>query len=531
MATTTGFKDIIDLPEWRPIANASSTSSSGICIGSDPRNNEDRHPYVFRLFGTTQFESYHIKNDEWLFLNSPGLSGSLATGGMVVYPGQGPRGTLAAGNTSTKLVLSTALPAAVGNNQIANRGDGIGFKIRVVDNAAGASGKIEERYVIGNTSGTTPTLYLDSALSFTPTTGSTYEFLSGRVFLVSSSSFKYYDILTNSFSASLSTTNLIVSTDGVFLNLDELQVPYNRSPGEGFFGNLIATATAAGTITGTVAGGDSAILANEYRNFQIRIVQDTATPTAVGQRRRITSHTAGASPVYTLATNWTVTPSATATFVIELDGDKIIWWTTSQVNTYNYNITANTWDTTTWATRLTSPSANGFATMPSWGLAVTDLGVGKEARHSYVYNSKANGTTSIDLFDIAGAATGAWTSNITVGGAGPVLFVSAGYPGVADLATNQGRYFYINSNGQRYARFDVRNRVFESWCFRPYPDVGVAIDSGPGASNNSTGQRMATALFIDGSTKLMFIISARASSSGLFIAGRGHEMFQCLAQR
>ena len=79
-------------------------------------------------------------------------------------------------------------------------------------------------------------------------------------------------------------------------------------------------------------------------------MEDTVIPTAVGQRRNITSHTAGASPVYTVPA-WTVTPSANAKFVIENNGDRILLWTTAQQTTYTYKIGANTWDTTTFATR------------------------------------------------------------------------------------------------------------------------------------------------------------------------------------
>lgn len=50
--------------------------------------------------------------------------------------------------------------------------------------------------------------------------------------------------------------------------------------------------SSAGSGTHSLWQGDSLILANEYRNFQIRIVQDLTNPTAVGQRRIIASHTA-----------------------------------------------------------------------------------------------------------------------------------------------------------------------------------------------------------------------------------------------
>ena len=55
---------------------------------------------------------------------------------------------------------------------------------------------------------------------------------------------------------------------------------------------LSATAIGASSITGQATGGDATLLANEYRNFQIRVVADLTNKTAVGQRRIITSHTA-----------------------------------------------------------------------------------------------------------------------------------------------------------------------------------------------------------------------------------------------
>lgn len=65
---------------------------------------------------------------------------------------------------------------------------------------------------------------------------------------------------------------------------------------------------------------------------------DDAANTAVNQRRRISSHTSRTSPVFTLASNWTVTPSTSAKFVIENDNDKIILKTSAVATTYNCNI-------------------------------------------------------------------------------------------------------------------------------------------------------------------------------------------------
>ena len=68
---------------------------------------------------------------------------------MDFVPSFGLVGTIAAGATTDKVTLSTALPAAVGVNMLANRGGSgdYGFKLRIVDTTAG---KVEERYITEN---------------------------------------------------------------------------------------------------------------------------------------------------------------------------------------------------------------------------------------------------------------------------------------------------------------------------------------------------------------------------------------------
>lgn len=403
-------------------------------------------------------------------------------------------------------MLSTALPAAVAPNQLANKGNSNGFKIRIIGNSAGGSGKTETAYIIGNTGGTTPTLYLDAPLSFTPQAGDAYEIRSGRLYLMSAGTlaagcWKYYDIATNSFSGNLATTNLpaTLGTDSCFLPMDEAYVPYDADPGEGFLGNLTATATAATSITGHVAGGDSGVLANEYRNFQIRIVQDTVNPTAVGQRRNITSHTAGASPVYTVPA-WTVTPSANAVYVIELNGDRILYWGSASSSSFTYNITANTWDTTTFAARSAAHAAGSFA-CPSFFIRPDAQ---RQARHSYVYVFRGGAGAVMDVFDIAGAATGAWTANQPYGGSG--MTFTTGTCMTPDPYTGGGRFAFINASGlQRCLKFDVKNRVLSPAFYLRYPSGTAAV-----------GGRMATAMFVDGATKLVFILLQRMGGAEVF---------------
>jgi len=519
MATTLNFKDIIDLPQWRPESPTLAASSAGASIASDLRNDDTRHPFIYYLKSLTGFDAFDPTTSEWIPLASPALASSFVAGSTSVFhPSGGPRGTIAAGATTTSITLTTALPAAVGVNQLANRGDGEGFVIRIIGSAAGSSGKIEERRIVANTSGTTPTITLDVALSFTPATGDAYEIISGRVFLLGGGTnaagiWKYYDIATNSFSGNLANTNLpvAVTVDSAMISLSELHVSNDRKPGEGLvdggatynaastfdcIASDVITVPTANTITGT---GMPSLFTNEYRNFQIRIVEDTVNTTAVGQRRRISSHTSGTGATFTVSTNFTVTPSSSAKFVVENDDDKIFMRSSSGALIYNYNITANTWDTTTWAVPVAN--GNGSAGAQSFGITRDTTG---NARHSFVYFVRGGASAAIDVLDIAGAATGSWSNDIVYGNKAQTF--TTGTCAIYAPATLGGRFLNINVNGtQRMARFDLRNRVMDSQSYLRFPQ-GTAVN----------GVKMGHALFIDGATKLSFIYHLTNSQTQMF---------------
>lgn len=506
--------DIVDLPEWRPLAVLPNASAAGVAICSDMRNSEDRHPEIYQLASATVLNAYHVKNDGPILVGSPALTGTFGAGADIVHmPSQGPQGVIAAGATTTKITLSTALPAAVGVMALAGRGDGKGFKIRIIDAVVGGSGKTEERYVIANTGGTTPVITLDSALSFTPATNAKYEFLSGRVYMLSAGTlaagmWKWYDILTNSFSGNLATTNLPtpIGTDSELIALDELHVPAAKNPGDGFLGNIVATAVSATTITGSAAGNDAAVLANEYRNFQIRIVTDATTPAAAGQRRKITSHTAGASPVYTVPA-WTTTPSANATFVIENCGE-ILLFTSASATVYTYApfaigaAAADTWSTTTYGARGAAVGA-GVCGFQSFGITPdTD----KNNRHSFIFSFRGGAAVTLDLLDIAGGATGLW-SNAIVYGSGPTM--TTGTSLCYDPATNNGKFAYLNINGlNSMYRFNCSTRQLNEWAQLRYTQ-GAAV----------VGRKMAYVVSVDPATptdKLGVLIALKNTGAELF---------------
>jgi hypothetical protein len=501
MANT--FKKVIDMLMWRQVPPAPNAHAAGSCLCSDLRSGLSRNPFVYQLSSATVLNRFNIVTKAWNFVQSPALAGTFGAGAAAVFaPSLGLVGTIAAGATTSSVVISTAFPQAVGLNMLANRGGSgeYGFKLRIIDSVAG---KTEERYIVANTASTTPTIRVLSPFTFTPATGARYEIVAGRVFMLSSgtmaaNAFRSIEVGTNFLSTTLPITNLpaTITTDTSLVCLDEQYTPYDMLPGEGMIeGTFVydtgvetrhalaaSVAGGASTLTGQATLGDSTIAANEYRNFQIRIVQDTTTPTAVGQRRIIASHTAGPSPVYTVGTSWTVAPSINAKYVIEYP-NLILARTTANTTTYAYNygdatvnnstasITANTWSATYFSTAAPAANAVGCGWIPSFGIEPDS---GRNARHSVLYFFRGNSAT-VDTLDIAAAIGGTWTGGVVIDGA---VTVATGTSYAYSPFGQEGRFCYINaytaSAINQIFRFDVLNRVLTPFTPTDFLQSGTA---------------------------------------------------------
>jgi hypothetical protein len=501
---TLAFTDIVTVPKWRMESPALAASAAGFALAWDNRNSDvSGNPYIFGLRSASALDIMDPTTGEWLPLSSPGLTGTFGAGATaVMHPSQGPRGLLAAGGTTLKIILATALPAAVGINQLANRGDGVGFRIAILNKV---TGKMEFRAIVANTAGTTPTIWLDAALSAAPNLNDGYEIRSGRVYMLSAGTlaagcWKYFDVATNSYSGNLGTTNLpaTIGTDSNAVALSESYVPIDRKPNEGFIvgGATYDTATgaisknciqatAAGATSLTGSGMPADLQSNEYRNFQVRIVEDTVTPAAVGQRSRITSHTGGATGVFTVAA-FTVTPSASAKFVVENDDDKILLRSSATTSVYTHNITANTWDVTTFAVAGAACGA-GVVFEQAFG---TVRDVTNNHRHSFIYCVRGGASAAIDVLDIAGAAAGSWSSDIAYSNKSQTF--TTGTCGAYAPATFGGRFMHLNVNGtQRMARFDVQNRRLDAGTYLRFPQGTPLV-----------GQKVAISTSIKGAEKI-----------------------------
>ena len=518
MANT--FKKVIDRLLWAQVAPLPNAHAAGTAVCSDLRSDISRNPFVHQLVSTAILNRFNIVTKASAFTLNPVLAGTFGAGAAAAFaPSFGLVGTIAAGATTTSVTLSTALPTAVGLNMLANRGGSgeYGFKLRIIDNGAGGSGKTAERYITGNSAGTTPSIQVLSAFGFTPVTGSRYEIVAGRVMMLGAGTtaaniWRTFEVASNTLSTGLSTTGLpaTIGTDSSLLVLDEQYTPYDCSPGDGMIKGaynydtgvvsryaLTATAAGASSLTGQATLGDAVVAANEYRNFQIRIVEDTVNVTAVGQRRIIASHTAGASPVYTLGTAWAVTPSANAKYVIELPNLALLRSSaTTTVYTYNYtdatinngtnSITTNSWSTTYFGA---APAANAAGGMwaPSFGIRPD---AARNARQSFCYFFRG-GAATLDVLDIAGGTTGAWTGALVYDGS-PGAVPAVGSSGGYAPFDNEGRMFYMNLYGasavNQIYRFDVQNRVMSPYTPTDFLQAGTAV----------AGNRMCCYCAIDG---------------------------------
>jgi len=455
-----------DTPNWFKLKPTAIANAAGTAMCGDKRNDKYCDNSIYHMPASNLYRQSNWYNGSML-LGAHAIS--MAAGCWNGFaPSFGITGTLGAGCSTTKLVTSTALTAgtaitALWVNQLIRTDIYENYECRVTSVATGLT---EEVSIVANGSWLTPVLYLGTPLTFTPSAWDTYEISSWFVYMVgmtttAATQSKYFWpaqwVFWNAGAIGVTT-----STASAGIVLDEKYVPFDRKSGEGFlvgastYNNgvnkcLLATARTATTITGQALAWDAWVIANEYRNFQIRIVEDTATPTANGQRAIIASHTAGPSAVYTIGAAWAVTPSATAKFVIE-NPNVILLQNTAQAGmlTYNYNqrtitngtgtIAANTWSSTYFNATHTAAIAAWAMAIPSWShQPLTSADGARLTRHSYNYFFRGNSTT-LDMFDIAWAINGLWTNGLTYNN--PQSF-TAGSCCDIDTVTFDGSYAYI----------------------------------------------------------------------------------------
>lgn len=229
---------------------------------------------------------------------------------------------------------------------------------------------------------------------------------------------------------------------------------------------------------------------------------DPTNPTAVGQRRTISSHTSGNTPVFTVSANWTVNPSTSALFVVENQDNLILLRTSGNTTVYSYSISGNAWATGTY-TAAGNNNGAGCCFDQCFGITRDPTG---NRRHSHCFFIRGGASSALDIFDLAGNA---WTNTAVYGGTQAAF--STGTSAAYEAVTNGGRYLYINVNGTAInARLDMFSQNMIGFSSTRYPQ-GTAV----------VGQRLFMSCFIDGSVKLSNLFQWIGSTTAVFATALG----------
>jgi hypothetical protein len=131
---TNSFKPYYDKQMWDYVAPCPVAHAAGISMCCDLRSSTDSNPNVVLFASSANVYTYNKIQKSWRFVTSGlGMAGTFGAGSACVFaPSFGVIGTVGAGSSTTKIVLSAASVAgsaisAVGLNMFANQGNGLGF--------------------------------------------------------------------------------------------------------------------------------------------------------------------------------------------------------------------------------------------------------------------------------------------------------------------------------------------------------------------------------------------------------------------
>lgn len=260
------------------------------------------------------------------------------------------------------------------------------------------------------------------------------------------------------------------------------------------------TATAGATSTVTLEASKTFLL-NQWANSQIRIKSGTGA----GQIKPISSNTAGASPVITVASAWATVPDATSVYVIEGNDDYMYLAGNNAVTLYRYTISTNTWTTLS----PTAARAGAYATGGTlgWIDAVADSTWtdGTYGAHTkltlfkqngrYLYSFRGGATSTLDVYDIA---ANTWISAIAYSNQFETFTT-----GSCSVDMNGVIYIQKEATGRIY-RFDVNLNELTGWTQSAVPQGGAVV-----------GGKMMVQTFTESGSNIYYLYSL-ANTSNIF---------------
>lgn len=452
MATTNSLRPIVDRKTWEFMTPSPATSAAGASFIS--ANAEDPHSLQMFVGSTTAQYIYHPKEDAWQQIATVTLGGTTAFGSGA-YTNPGPTGTATAGSATT---MSTGLTIP---------GSLAGYKIRIT----AGTGRGQEPTILYNTTGANAVFTFTAALGTALDATSVYELRTGRFWVfnggtMSATSFQYYDVATNTWTAR-SVTSAPASTTA------DIRLIATSSTA------VFATGTATSATATTLVNSGKAWTTNQWTNQQVRITGGTGA----GQVRVITSNTATALTVAT----WTVTPDATSTYTIEGDDYTLYLMGNAAVTLYKYSITNNTWSTLTpGVARSGAPGAGLSGHWIRWQPEANWTDETTIINGRRIYSFRGGATATLDYYDIPGNT---WTNSVAYLRSQETFTTGSGY------AYTSGGYLYIQK--------DVTGRIFRYSPSTNTMDGWSTILYGQGAVVSN--DRMFDVSYTDGATTLRFV--------------------------
>lgn len=439
MAVANFNRKILDLKRWTILTSPApgNTAAGSLVISS--RLSQQRQ--MFLLSATVAYLYYPFE-DGYIQIPSPALAGAFGAGVCGTSTAIGPSGTASGGgasNVNTNLTLARSLA---------------GYKIEILS----GPGAGDVRTIAFNTVGANGIITTTTPFSTPITSASVYRLITPRYYVLcagtlAAGSFRVYDFALNTWTT-LSQTGLPATwgTDGKMI----------ATPSYGDDGDdlNLATGQATGGGASTLTNSAKAWTANQWTNYQIKIVDGTGK----GQIRTIASNT---GTVITVSAAWTTQPDATSIYHIEGNDDFIYLMGNNAVALYRYSISGNAW--TTLAPAPARAVAPGLAASAHWVYGVTE-----DARWTdenaiingrRIYSFRGGAGAALDYYDIA---ANAWTSGVTYAPAVETFTTGTKY-------VYSGDYLFIHKDATgRWFRYSIAQQSMVGWSTNVYPS-GAAL--------------------------------------------------------
>lgn len=426
----------LDRKEWQMMTPAPAATAAGSFVIADDA--EGRDNLALYMVSASVMHLYH--HDEDSFVQVPAPSPVFG-------------GTFGAGTCGTRVRWSATVTATGGSTTTATttaaiNGLCIGRTVRFLTGTqAGKDATITGAIIVP---GGTSTIQF-AALAGAIANADTFVIDTGRFFVLNggtlaTNSFRSFDPLTSTWSASLTFTGLpaSIATDGKLVSTPDTEV----------YASGTATAGAATTLT----NGAKTWTANQWTNYQVRITAGTG----IGQVRAIASNT---GTVLTVSAAWTTNPDATSVYAIEANADYLYFLGNAAVTLYRYSISAATWTTL-------SPGV-ARAGAPAAGMTANHIDLTGDANWAsesaildgrYIYSFRGGAGALLDRYDIP---ANTW--------------LAVTYSNIAETFTtgtsacNFGRYIILRKDAtNRFFKYSVRGNYLEPLSVNLYPD-GAAV--------------------------------------------------------